>query len=421
VRRLAAALLLTAALPPPAFAADYDLYIYDAYESFLHDSSERGGIAMEEAHYWNSDVSGETVIVSVEEYAADPDTDGLGFWIEIWIDGFLLIDDWDVGPGAVQYYTTVPTGGLLEAYVWPVAEWCVAVDDYGYDLLDGEWDGFDVTIWVNGGTPVVAEWGQGDCDYYVRVLWGDRIRADLKSVVDDYDLELYDGYGVLVEESGLAPLEEPDWIIADVGGGSSGGRPSSPHVPPGTVAVFCAPGAGDPRGLVFPALIAFAGLTWLAGRRTEAARHSRRLAFAQEGTASAATSLSHFGTAPEARAATTNPRFDSPTSRRSRFPPRPPSPPAGSSPSVLCIASRSKTLPHSTSKRVAGSVSGLPPGSADQATRPAQSPASAGRQDAGLCFRSLRTASRTCRPRAAQPSIASPSRARTISRKPRDS
>ena len=267
MRRLAAALLLTAVVSPPAFAADYDLYIYDASESVLHDSSEREGIAMEEAYHWNPDVFGETVIVSVEENTLDPDTDGLGFWIEIWVDGFLLTDEWEVGPLTVQYYTTVPADGSLETYVWPVDEWRVSVADYGIDLLDGEWDGFDVTVWVNGGTPVLAQWGQGDSDYYIEVLYGDQIEIELESVVDDYDLKLYDGYGVLVEESDLAPLEEPDWIIADVGGSSSGGQQSYPHVPPGTVAIFCASGegAGGPLSLVFPALFGLMGLTWLAG------------------------------------------------------------------------------------------------------------------------------------------------------------
>ncbi len=265
MKRPAAVLLGLVLVSVPVSASEYDLYIYDEFESATYDSSEYAGNVMEEVLYWNEGPTEETVIISVEEDPLDPDVSGLGWYIEIWVDAALVAADQDFGN--VYYYQAVPAGSTVQAYMWPVSEWTVSTVDYGDDFYDGQWDGFDITIIVEGVT-VFTESEYGEVDYTIEVLYGDEIDVELVSAVDDYDIDLYDEYGDLVEYSNVEAPYEPDWILAEVGGVSSGGRSQGGGGAP--VVLLCAPGVGGGSllGLIFPALVGLLGLWRLRGLST---------------------------------------------------------------------------------------------------------------------------------------------------------
>lgn len=262
MKRLAVVLLGVALFSVGAWSSDYDLYIYDYNRSAVYDSSTNPGEASEYVTY-TADSPGEVVRVEVEEY--ETDTLGLGFFIEIWIDDVLCVDEREVY--YVPYEVTLASLETLEAYIWPVSEWTVSTIDYGDDSADGTWDGFAITIEVNG-MPVWDTTDHGEIDYTFEVLDGDSIYVELASAFDDYDIELYDGYGDLVEYSNVGPLEEPDRIQGDVGGTFSSAGHRAVADGDDTAVLFCGAVKGErnPLGLVFPALVGLLGLSVLTRR-----------------------------------------------------------------------------------------------------------------------------------------------------------
>lgn len=111
---------------------------------------------------------------------------------------------------------------------------------------------FTILVYING----VFQWSDTDSQstsYTIRLYAGDYIEVYLSSTSGDYDLELLDPNGVLVDSSREYPSDEPDYVSAYVHSVSSSSGPCG--------------GAAGPAGL--SALVPLA-VVMLASRRRRA-------------------------------------------------------------------------------------------------------------------------------------------------------